>query len=125
VDFHRYVHRSGLDADFHADCVLGEDSERELGVSAVVEQNADLPPVAADAERPAGSPADRFLPQFIPIAEDNTGAVLVVDTSSGELSGCVIEFSRGSEALWPSLGALVSDVISIGPGSGRVLRGHE
>jgi len=92
----------------------------------VVEQNADLPPVAADAERPAGSPADRFVPQFIPIAEDNTGAVLIVDMRSGELSGCVIEFSTsmgGSEALWPSLGALVSDVITALTTNGALFQG--
>ncbi|WP_407444583.1 hypothetical protein [Rhodococcus sp. (in: high G+C Gram-positive bacteria)] len=81
----------------------------------VEEQDAEIPPAAADAERPAGSPADRFLPQFIPIAEDNTGAVLVVDTRDGKLNGCVSEFSTsmgGSEALWPSIGVMVGDVIT-------------
>lgn len=45
---------------------------------------------------------------------------------SGELSGCVIEFSTsmgGSEALWPSLGALVSDVLTALTTDGTLLQG--
>ncbi|WP_194828047.1 hypothetical protein [Nocardia sp. XZ_19_231] len=65
---------------------------------------AEFDPAALSAE-PAGTACELFLPEFIPIA-DRDGTTLFVDTRSGELSGCVSEYTAegASEGwLWPSI----------------------
>jgi hypothetical protein len=55
-----------------------------------------------------------FLPSFVPIAEDQSGADMFVDTRSGGLRGCVTEFVKGDAynwgPRWPSVGAMLADV---------------
>lgn len=66
-----------------------------------------------DAES-AGSASMLLLPSFLPIAEDQSGGYLVVDTRAGELHGCVLRYEKvgGAEVPtgWPSVGALLADV---------------
>ena len=55
-----------------------------------------------------------FLPVFIPIAEDQSGSDLFVDTRAGGLRGCVTEFAKGDldchGPRWPSVTAMLADV---------------
>lgn len=63
---------------------------------------------------PAGEMAGRFLPSWVPIAEDGTGCTMFVDCRSGEGAGCVTLFERedadGGGPTWPSLEAMLADI---------------
>jgi cell wall assembly regulator SMI1 len=50
--------------------------------------------------QPAGTPAGLFLPSFLPIAEDQSGSDLFVDTRPGLSSGCITEFVKGDADSW-------------------------
>ncbi|MFG1792183.1 hypothetical protein [Nocardia sp. NPDC049149] len=76
------------------------------------EMASDFDPEALGA-MPAGTPAGIFLPQFVPIA-DRDGATLVIDTRTGDLHGCIIEYTaEGSDdegPLWISLAAMLTNL---------------
>jgi cell wall assembly regulator SMI1 len=97
--------RSAVPRDPGADARL-----RALG--GVPEERSDV--VGQSESEPAGTPARAFLKSFVPIAEDQAGAYLFVDTRPGPLHGCVTEFVSGdadvSGPLWPSVEAMLSDV---------------
>jgi cell wall assembly regulator SMI1 len=63
---------------------------------------------------PAGTAAGMFLPSFVPIAEDQSGSDLFVDTRHGESHGCVARYDnvdvdyQGRQ--WPSVTAMLTDV---------------
>ncbi len=63
---------------------------------------------------PAGTAAGMFLPSFVPIAEDQSGSYLFVDTRPGPLHGCVTEFVKGNAdsdgPRWPSVTAMLTEV---------------
>lgn len=72
------------------------------------------PDESAIRAAPAGSPAEVFVPELIPIADDAAGTSLCVDTRGGLLHGCVAEYSAsagGSRPLWSSVSAMVADVV--------------
>lgn len=61
----------------------------------------------------AGTTVEMFVPELIPIAEDNTGVALCFDVRGGALTGCVVEYSAesgGSTALWASIAAMIREV---------------
>lgn len=62
----------------------------------------------------AGTRAGAFLPEFVPIAEDQSGAYRFVDCRAGSLYGCVGEFLKGDAdahgPTWPSVSAMLGDV---------------
>lgn len=64
--------------------------------------------------QPAGTAAGMFLPSFVPIAEDQSGADLFVDARPGDAHGCVTEFVKGDAdsrgPRWPSVTAMLTDV---------------
>jgi cell wall assembly regulator SMI1 len=64
--------------------------------------------------QPAGTAAWMFLPSFVPIAEDQAGSDMFVDTRSGRLRGCVTEFVKGDAdpwgPKWPSVTAMLADL---------------
>ena len=64
---------------------------RALGAGPVTEIY-DLDRLMAE---PAGATASRFLPAFVPFAEDQSGDDLFVDTRSGPQHGCVTEYLKG------------------------------
>ncbi|WP_458683638.1 SMI1/KNR4 family protein [Prescottella equi] len=58
---------------------------------------------------PAGSETETYLPAFIPIADTGAGDYLAVDTRSGDLRGCVVEFFNegGATRRWDSIEAML------------------
>ena len=67
-------------------------------------------------DEPAGTMSFTYLSAYIPIAENDQGDLLVVDTRAGEQHGCVRNFA-GEDAdqsmmVWSSIEALVGDVAS-------------
>jgi hypothetical protein len=64
--------------------------------------------------QPAGTRAGMFLPSFVPIAEDQSGSDMFVDTRSGRWRGCVTEFVKGDVdtwgSKWPSVAAMLADL---------------
>ncbi|WP_138845898.1 SMI1/KNR4 family protein [Rhodococcus pyridinivorans] len=67
-------------------------------------------------DEPAGTMSFTYLSAYIPIAENDQGDLLVVDTRAGEQHGCVRDFA-GEDAdqsmmVWSSIEALVGDVAS-------------
>jgi cell wall assembly regulator SMI1 len=64
--------------------------------------------------QPAGTTAWMFLPSFVPIAEDQMGDDMFVDTRSGRLRGCVTEFVKVDldtwGVKWPSVTAMLADL---------------
>jgi cell wall assembly regulator SMI1 len=64
--------------------------------------------------QPAGSVADAFVPEFLPIAADHGGCDLVVDLRPGSRWGCVREYDKvaagEAEPLWDSVTAMLGDV---------------
>ncbi|MEU5844619.1 SMI1/KNR4 family protein [Rhodococcus sp. NPDC047139] len=72
------------------------------------------PDEAAIRSAPAGSPAEVFIPDLIPIADDAAGTSLCVDTRPGDLHSCVVEYSAsagGSRPLWVSVNAMIATVV--------------
>jgi len=73
---------------------------------------------------PAGATASRFLPAFVPFAEDQSGDDLFVDTRSGPQHGCVTEYLKGDAdshgPLWPSVTAMLAAVAHALDTDGRV-----
>ncbi|WP_218718077.1 SMI1/KNR4 family protein [Nocardia sp. MH4] len=67
----------------------------------------------AYAQAPASSEAGQFIPQFIPIAERD-GTMLICDTRSGPLQGCITEFGKDTAddypPTWASLSAMLADL---------------
>ncbi|OZC73649.1 hypothetical protein CH251_14045 [Rhodococcus sp. 06-462-5] len=63
---------------------------------------------------PAGSTAFTFLESYIPIAANDSGDCVVIDTRSGDEMGCVVEFigEDTDQGLmrWPSLADMIEDV---------------
>ncbi|MDI9918024.1 SMI1/KNR4 family protein [Rhodococcus sp. IEGM 1379] len=63
--------------------------------------------------RDAGTPAGVYLESFVPIAERD-GHLLVCDTRSGPLHGCITEYGRDTAddagPVWTSLAALLADL---------------
>ena len=83
--------------------------------------------------RPARGPASgisgrEFLPSFVPIAEDQSGDDMFVDTRSGRLRGCVTEFVKGNADTWgpkwPSVTAMLADLAQ-GLHAGRPVGGWQ
>jgi len=73
------------------------------------------PDESAIRAAPAGSPAEVFVPELIPVADDAAGTSLCVDTRTGPLHGCLVEYSAtagGSRPLWSSVSAMVADVVA-------------
>lgn len=73
-----------------------------------------VPDESAIRTAPAGTPAEVFVPELIPIADDAAGTSLCVDIRTGSLHGCVVEYSAtagGSRPLWSSASAMVADVV--------------
>jgi cell wall assembly regulator SMI1 len=70
--------------------------------------------VARLQTEPAATAAGMFLPSFVPIAEDQSGSDLIVDTRHGEAHGCVTEYDKtdadNSGPRWPSVTAMLTDV---------------
>ena len=74
------------------------------------------PSEPARAERaPAGTFSDLFLGSWIPIASDGGGGVLFVDRRRGGYRNCVstydAETGSSEGPLWPSLAAMLVDVV--------------
>lgn len=67
-------------------------------------------------DEPASTISFTYLSAYIPIAQNDQGDLLVVDTRAGEASGCVRDFagedSDQSMMVWPSIDSLVGDVAS-------------
>lgn len=84
---------------------MWQDIARSVGRRRMVEE--------AQAQE-AGACAGVFLPAFLPIAEDQSGADRFVDRRSGASHGCVGEFLKGDAdadgPTWPSVTAMLSDV---------------
>ncbi|MDO1486954.1 Uncharacterised protein [Rhodococcus rhodochrous] len=79
------------------------DMTQDLGGSALLDE-------------PAGTISFTYLPAYIPIAQNDQGDLLVVDTRAGEESGCVRDFA-GEDAdqsmmMWSSIDALIDEVAS-------------
>lgn len=93
---------------------------RALGAGPVTEIY-DLDRLMAE---PAGATASRFLPAFVPFAEDQSGDDLFVDTRSGPQHGCVTEYLKGDAdshgPLWPSVTAMLAAVAHALDTDGRV-----
>jgi cell wall assembly regulator SMI1 len=89
-------------------------------------QETELEDVARLEAEPAGTVASMFLPSFVPIAEDQSGSDLFVDTRSGDLHGCVTEFVKGGAdwdgPVWPSVAAMLAD-LATGLDAGRPVGG--
>jgi len=70
--------------------------------------------IARLESQPAGSAAGSFLPAFVPIAEDQSGSDMFVDTRPGPLRGCVTEYVKGNAdsggPVWPSVSAMLADL---------------
>ncbi|MCW3841896.1 hypothetical protein ONA70_17495 [Micromonospora yasonensis] len=78
--------------------------------------------------QPAGTAAYMFLPSFVPIAEDQSGADMFVDTRLGSMRGCVTEFLKGDADTdgpkWPSVTAMLADLAE-GLTAGRPVGGGQ
>jgi cell wall assembly regulator SMI1 len=78
------------------------------------EEAGDLYDIARLEAQPAGTAAFMFLPSYVPIAEDQMGDDMFVDTRSGRLRGCVTEFVKGDADTrgpkWPSVTAMLADL---------------
>jgi cell wall assembly regulator SMI1 len=85
---------------------------RTLALGGTPQRPAD--DIARVESQPAGSVASMFLPSFIPIAEDQSGSDMFVDTRTGPLYGCVTEFFKGNADFagpaWSSVSAMLADV---------------
>jgi cell wall assembly regulator SMI1 len=104
-----------------------EASERRLhALGGVPERTVDA--IARVESEPAGSVASVFLSSFIPIAEDQSGSDMFVDTRTGPLYGCVTEFFKGNAdfagPVWSSVSAMLADVAD-GLRAGRPLKGRQ
>jgi cell wall assembly regulator SMI1 len=64
------------------------------------EEAEGLYDIARLEAQPAGTVAGMFLPSFVPIAENQMGDDMFVDTRSGRLRGCVSEFVKGNADTW-------------------------
>ena len=88
----------------------------------------DLYDIAQLEAQPAGTVAGMFLPSFIPIAEDQSGDDMFVDTRSGKLRGCVTELVKGNADTWgpkwPSVTAMLADLAE-GLHAGRPVGGWQ
>lgn len=54
------------------------------------------------------------MPSFVPLAEDLSGSVMIVDTRAGLLRGCVAEYDKvegdSGGPKWPSVSAMLAEV---------------
>lgn len=78
------------------------------------EYDGSFDDAAALEQSPAGKTAWRFLPSWVPIAEDGTACTMFVDCRAGERYGCVTLFDR-EEAdtggpVWASVEAMLTDI---------------
>lgn len=74
----------------------------------------------------AGLPAGRFITPWLPVAEDQSGSVLVVDRRRGERHGCATAVDKVDADFnarsWPSLSSLLA-AVAAALDSGTVVEG--
>ena len=103
-----------------------EEADRRLrALGGIPEDPYDIARLEA---QPAGTAAGMFLPSFVPIAEDQSGSDMFVDTRAGRLRGCVTEFVKGDADTWgpkwPSVTAMLADLAE-GLQAGRPVGGWQ
>lgn len=78
------------------------------------EDDGSFGDVASLEQSSAGETAWRFLPSWVPIAEDGTACTMFVDCRAGERYGCVTLFEREDAdtggPLWISVEAMLADI---------------
>lgn len=84
----------------------------------------------AEAAGPAGGDTTRFLPVFVPFAENGVGQNLVVDLRDGPARGCVARLNPGNGGLaggplWPGVGAMLTDVAQSLESGGPALQSRD
>ncbi|WP_156666260.1 hypothetical protein [Rhodococcus sp. HS-D2] len=69
---------------------------RWAGLMAIVIPEGSAPDESAIRAAHAGSPAEVFVPELIPVADDAAGTSLSVATRAGSVHGCVAEYSAST-----------------------------